>query len=275
MAAADTGKAGPRPRRWPRRFAVARVVGITLLTAGVLLGGFVAYQLWVTSIFARHGQAGLQAQLEARTAAAAPALVPYEADPGLDLSPIALPTGLPDPAQIDLEAALQAAGLPPVSAGPADAGGPVLVAESPPPDGDAVGRIRIPAAGVDWTVVEGVSPGDLRRGAGHMPGTAIPGQPGNAVISGHRTTYGAPFFHLERLVPGDLITVTTVAGTHAYQVVQSMVVGPTEMWVTEQWQGSWLTLTTCNPRFSARQRLVVVARLVGGPNAALLVEGAA
>ena len=77
------------------------------------------------------------------------------------------------------------------------------------------------------------------------------------------------------MVPGDLITVTTVTGNHVYQVVASTVVRPDEIWVTDQWQGSWLTLTTCHPRFSSRERLVVTARLVGGPNARALVEGAA
>jgi sortase A len=190
-------------------------------------------------------------------------------------APLTPPAGLPDPGEIDLAAALEAAGLPPATPGPVQTAGPVLVGEAVPLEGDAVGRIRIPAAGVDWTVVEGVGPGDLRRGAGHMPGTALPGQPGNAVISGHRTTYGAPFYHLDRVAAGDLITVTTVTGTHAYQVVQSMVVQPSETWVTGQWQGSWLTLTTCHPRLSSRQRLVVTARLVGGPNAPVLVEEAA
>jgi sortase A len=251
---------------------VARRVGFALLAAGLLLGGFVAYQLWGTGFFARHAQAGLRTELEERTAAAVPAVVPYEPDESRMVSPIIPPAGLPDPAEIDVNAALAAAGLPLVSAAGYQTG---LLAEEPPPDGEAMGRLRIPAIGVDWTVVEGVRAADLRRGAGHLPATALPGQPGNAVISGHRTTYGAPFYHVDQLVPGDLIMVTTVTGTHVYQVVQALVVRPAEIWVTEQWQGSWLTLTTCHPRFSSRERLVVVARLVGGPNAAVLVEGAA
>ncbi|MBN2114073.1 MAG: class E sortase [Acidimicrobiia bacterium] len=253
---------------------MARRVGWALLAVGVLLGAFVGYELWVTSLVARHGQAGLQAELEERSAAAVPAVVRYEADTGRAVSPLSLPAGLPGPGEIDLAAALASAGLPPASSPPPGVGEGDLVSEEPPPEGGPVGRIVIPAAGVDWTVVEGVSAADLRRGAGHMPATALPGQPGNAVISGHRTTYGAPFHHLDRVAPGDLITVTTVTGTHAYQVVHVMVVRPSEVWVTEQWQGSWLTLTTCHPRFSARQRLVVVARLIGGPNAPALVAGA-
>jgi sortase A len=252
---------------------VLRRAGFVLLAAGVLLGGFVAYELWGTGFFARRAQAGLAAQLEERTAAAAPQSVRYQPDPALAASPIVPPAGLPSPGDIDLAAVLEAAGLPPAS--PPLGGEGALLPETPPPDGDAVGRIRIPVASVDWTVVEGVGTADLRRGAGHMPGTALPGQPGNAVISGHRTTYGAPFHNLDRLAPGDLITVTTITGTHAYQVVEARVVRPAEMWVTEQWQGSWLTLTTCHPRFSSRERLVIFARLIGGPNAPALVEGAA
>lgn len=252
---------------------MARRVGVVLLTAGLLLGGFVAYELWGTGFFARRAQAGLAAQLEERVASTSPQPVAYEPDPALAASPIVAPADLPSLGEIDLAAALEAAGLPPASPPPEGEG--ILLREAPPPDGDAVGRIRIPAASVDWTVVEGVGTADLRRGAGHMPGTALPGQPGNAVISGHRTTYGAPFHNLDRLVAGDLITVTTISGTHVYQVVEARVVRPAEMWVTEQWQGSWLTLTTCHPRFSSRERLVVFARLIGGPNAAVLVEGAA
>ena len=104
-----------------------------------------------------------------------------------------------------------------------------------------------------------------------MPNTALPGQLGNAVISGHRTTYGAPFFNLERLVPGDRFAVETIIGTHTYEVVELRIVKPTDVWVTNQWEGSWLTLTTCHPKFSSRQRLVVFAELVDGPNAGVIV----
>ena len=99
-------------------------------------------------------------------------------------------------------------------------------------------------------------------------------QPGNTVISGHRTTYGAPFRNLAKTRKGDLITVTTASGSHVYQIVEKRVVLPNETWVTGQWEGSWLTLTTCHPTFSSRERLIVFARLVGGPNAGTLVGGA-
>ena len=144
---------------------------------------------------------------------------------------------------------------------------PRVLTETPPQEGQALGRIVIPAAGVDWLVVEGVSPADLAQGPGHMPGTALPGQPGNAVISGHRTTYGAPFYDLDLLEPGDSITVETLIGSHIYEVVELIVVAPDALWVTDQVEGAWLTLTTCNPKGSSRERLIVFARLVDGPNA--------
>ena len=90
--------------------------------------------------------------------------------------------------------------------------------------------------------------------------------PGNAVVSGHRTTFGAPFNELDHLVPGDIIEVETAVGVHTYVVRESLVVNPFDVWVTDHRQGAWLTLTTCNPEFSARERLVVFAELIGGPN---------
>ena len=147
---------------------------------------------------------------------------------------------------------------------------PWITEESPPAVGEPLGRIIIPDAGVDWMVIEGVGPEELEAGPGHMPGTAVPGQLGNAVISGHRTTHGAPFFDLDLLMAGDLITVETTIGTHAYEVVTTRVVEPDEMWVTDQWPGAWLTLTTCAPKYSARFRLVVFAKMVAGPNEAAL-----
>ena len=120
-------------------------------------------------------------------------------------------------------------------------------------------------------MVEGVRRRDLKTGAGHMPGTPLPGQPGNAVISGHRTTYGAPFGEFDQIVEGDRIEVDTALGTHVYEVRETLIVKATAVWVTEPRPGAWLTLTTCNPKFSARERLVVFAELVEGPNAAVIL----
>lgn len=106
---------------------------------------------------------------------------------------------------------------------------------------------------------------DLKKGPGHYPGTALPGGPGNAAIAGHRTTYGAPFFRLDELEVGDPIFITTPGGRHRYDVSEVMIVAPEDAWVLDPTEDNRLTLTTCNPRYSAAQRLIVVAELVSAP----------
>jgi sortase A len=138
--------------------------------------------------------------------------------------------------------------------------------EPTPDQGTPFGRIEIPVIGLDKVIFEGVDVSTLKKGPGHMPWTPLPGQPGNAVISGHRTTYGAPFFNLDQIGVGDDITVETALGTHVYEVRRIVIVKPTDVWVTDSMPGAWLTLTTCNPKYSARQRLIVQAELVDGPN---------
>jgi sortase A len=110
-------------------------------------------------------------------------------------------------------------------------------------------------------IVQGVDDDDLRQGPGHYPGTPLPGQAGNAAIAGHRTTYAAPFYNLNELQVGDPIVVTTSQGTFHYAVTQSEVVSPTDATVLDDTTTPELTLTTCNPRYSSSQRLVVVALL--------------
>jgi len=117
----------------------------------------------------------------------------------------------------------------------------------------------------------------LDRGRGSLEGrpqercrahasTPLPGQPGNSVLPGHRTTYGAPFHELDELEVGDIIEVETAIGLNIYEVRESIIVRPTEIWVTNPRPGSWITLTTCNPKFSSRERLIIFAELVSGPN---------
>jgi sortase A len=144
--------------------------------------------------------------------------------------------------------------------------------EADPPNGEALGRIVIPTASIDWVLVQGVNPNHLKKGPGHMPGTPMPGQYGNAVISGHRTTYGGPFGNLDRMAAGDRFTVETLIGVHTYEVVSVEVVDPTDTWVVQPMEGSWLTLVTCTPKYSSRQRLIVFSKLVGGPNADEVAE---
>ena len=126
------------------------------------------------------------------------------------------------------------------------------------------GTIRIPSIGVDQAIVRGVGRADLRQGPGHYPGTALPGTRGNTVISGHRTTYTKPFHDLDRLDIGDAIWVDTAEGSFKYIVQESFVVDPTNVEPLRGSDRAILTLTTCNPKGSAAQRLVVVAALGRG-----------
>lgn len=142
----------------------------------------------------------------------------------------------------------------------------VHYSEPTPEPGLGFGVMTIPKIGTELVLFEGVDRATLKKGPGHMPWTALPGQPGNAVVSGHRTTYGAPFFDLDLLEPGDEISVETALGIHTYVVRDSLIVSPTAVEVTDPKRGAWLTLTTCNPKFSARERLIISAELVDGPN---------
>lgn len=133
------------------------------------------------------------------------------------------------------------------------------VADPEPPDVFDGGVIRIPAIGLNQSVVEGVTREHLKLGPGHYPGTALPGQEGNVVISGHRTTYSRPFHDLDRLEPGDAIFIDTSEGTHAYRVSETLVVSADNAEPLRDTVDARLTLTTCHPKGSAKQRLVVIA----------------
>lgn len=139
--------------------------------------------------------------------------------------------------------------------------------EDAPDEGVEFGVMRVPRIGLEVVVFSGVTPETLKKGPGNMPGTVLPGQPGNAVISGHRTTYGRPFFDVDQLQTGDRIEIETAIGTHVYELREEpFIVAPTDVWVADPREGAWLTLTTCHPKFSARERLIVTAELVSGPN---------
>ncbi|MFB4307433.1 class E sortase [Actinomadura sp. GTD37] len=142
-----------------------------------------------------------------------------------------------------------------------------------PSEGRAYVRLRVPKFGSSYryTVVEGVGVADLRKGPGHYPGTAAPGEIGNMAIAGHRTTYGGPFERNGELVRGDEILIDTATTTYAYTVTHKTVVRPNRTDVTSPVPGkpgrrpraAMLTLTTCHPKFSAAYRLVVFAELAG------------
>ncbi len=130
-----------------------------------------------------------------------------------------------------------------------------------PAVGQPIGIIAIPKLGVDDVVVQGYGESQLQGGPGHYPSTSLPGQAGNAAIAGHRTTFAAPFYNLNQLDPGDPIFVLTSQGLFRYDVARSEIVSPTDSAVLDASTTPELTLTTCNPRYSASQRLVVIVFL--------------
>jgi sortase A len=113
-----------------------------------------------------------------------------------------------------------------------------------PSEGAIVGRLQIPHVGLSVMVVEGVGAGDLRKAAGHIPGTALPGRPGNVGIAGHRDTFFRP---LRNVQPGDTMILTTLEGEHRYRVTSTAVVEPKDTQVLYPTRVDSLTLVTCFP----------------------------
>lgn len=217
-------------------------VGRVLIIAGLLILGFVGFQLWGTSLETSRGQNQLTDELVSELA----------------------PQSATDEETLDLDDLTEElAKVDPVTAPPMAA----------PPEGDPLGIISIPRINLDKVVVEGVSKADLKKGPGHYPSTPLPGQPGNSAIAGHRTTYGAPFNRLDELVPGDEITVTTIQGEFVYEVIAApgqpadgqawYSVAPSQVEVLADMGDDRLTLTACHPKYSAKQRIVVHAVLRG------------
>lgn len=200
-----------------------REVGLGLITLGVIVLLFVLYQLFGTNLTEARNQSHLEKQFQAK----------------VSTSPTTAPARL--------------TAQPP----------PDILPSAPP--GGAIDHLLIPAIHVDKYIVEGTDEAALRRGPGHYTGTAYPGQVGNAAIAGHRTTYGAPFFELNELKVGDRIELTDLNDrTWVYLVDRPpQVVSPDDVSVLDPTPFAQLTLTTCNPRFSASTRLVIFARLQG------------
>lgn len=134
---------------------------------------------------------------------------------------------------------------------------------TPTPSGSgSIGRISIPAIGVDWPIYEGVDLSVLNNGPGHYSHSPKPCRAGNAAIAGHRTTHGAPFNKLDLLKSGDVINITTSAGDCTYKYLRTEIVSPNNVSVVmPKAGGNLLTLTACHPKGSAAQRIVVTATL--------------
>ena len=215
-------------RGWRR---VLHRLGQGFVVTGILVLLFVAYELWGTNYWTKRAQGRLRNEFREQIAQTPPRATL----PTIPGQPAPLPPPEPDA---------------------------VLL----PAEGDALARLIIGKIGVDVIVVEGVDAESLRDGPGHYPGTPFPGDDGNFVLSGHRTTYGAVFHNLDDLREGDRITVETPSGGYDYEVRWSRVVAPTQVDVIDSTAGlKEITLTTCHPKFSASQRLIIRAEQVGGP----------
>jgi sortase A len=218
-------------------------VGKTLIGAGLIVLLFVAYELWGTGLIASSHQNALRQQFDQKLQSHQVPVPPT----GGGLPPLPTPTTVPIL--------------------------PVQTPVAPPSEGQPIGIIDIPKIGANYVVVEGTSEADLERGPGHYLGTALPGNPGNAAIAGHRTTYLRPFYNLDQMAPGDPIYITTTQGRFQYNVVDTLIVDPGDLDVLKPTPTPTLTLTTCNPRFSASTRMVVQAKLVTPAVAAVPVAG--
>lgn len=203
---------------------LVRGLGQTLITIGVVVLLFCVYELKVTNIYTAQEQNRLEDSLE--RAWAEPAARPQSGTSA-------------QPAAVDI--------------------------------GEGLAVLRIPAIDKDFSkvVVNGVGVEELKSGPGHYPGTALPGEVGNVVLSGHRTTYGAPFERFGELQPGMAVVLETRDTWFTYRITGSEIVAPTAIEVTYPVPGDaqatptkrLLTMTTCHPKFSAKQRLIVSAEL--------------
>ncbi len=216
-------------RRRSVAFGVVGVVGELMITTGVLLALFVVWQLWWTDVEAEAVHARIVADFEHAAPAPAPDIAP------------------------DIAPAQQ--GPPPAIAVPGDA--------------TTFALLRVPRWGEDYVVPisEGVGRKTVLdvKGIGHYPGTAMPGQIGNFALAGHRQTYGRPFFRAPELQPGDALVVESDAAWYVYRVTESLIVSPRAVEVIAPVPGqpaaqpteAMITLTTCHPLYTTRQRYVV------------------
>jgi sortase A len=241
----------PPPHDW--RWWVGGL-GKTLIAAGLLMFGFVAYQLWGTGIETARAQSALENEFEdllaGRTTTDAPVItVP---DSVLDTVAGTAPDTIPDTVPGTIPDTV-----------PASAPEAAPIAVPTVEEGDPIARIEMPAIGVDNIVVAGVEKSDLKKGPGHYPETPMPGQLGNAAIAGHRTTYGQPFFNVDKLEVGDEIVVTTLDGRYVYRVTGQQIVSPSDYQVvaTTDPTTATLTLTSCHPKYTARERIIITSEL--------------
>lgn len=205
-----------------RRNRVNRLLdltGKTLISTGLLLLLFVAYQLWGTGLAERQAQDNLKSQFATTTTL-----------------PVTTPTNAPT----------------------------TTLAPVAPKKGDVVAQIIIESINVEKFVVAGVGYKELEKGPGLFTGSPLPGQLGNVAIAGHRTTYGAPFSRLDELVTGDRIVMKTPQASFTYLVSAApKIVGASDVDVirTIDATRATLTLVTCHPKWTSKNRLIISAEL--------------
>lgn len=203
-----------------------RATGNVFIVLGLTLLLFVAYELVGTSLVTDRHQDALAAEFDAT--------LPAKSFPVIGATPLASPTPKKKKA----------------------------VYSGPPP----LARIRIPKIGVNEIVVEGVSIARLAYGPGHYPSTPRIGAKGVTGIAGHRTGWGSPFIDLDKLVRGDEVVLETKEATYTYRVTNRTIVDPGDGWVLggdpKSKATHRITLTTCTPKYTSRDRLIVWGDLV-------------
>ncbi len=141
---------------------------------------------------------------------------------------------------------------------PARAPKPAATRRGPTP----TGRIEIPRIGLNHLTYEGIELSVIDYGPSHWPGTALPGQVGNAVYPGHRVTKSRPFFNIDLIEIGDPVTFINSSGRYTYQVTDTFVVDDSDMWIADPTDTPTMTIFGCHPKNSAKQRYVVKGTLV-------------
>jgi len=252
---------GPRDLRW-----FVRLFGKTLIIIGLLMFGFVAYQLWGTGIEYSRAQDRAENQFEElleltgqQASSAAPTSTTTTETPTTTEAPTTTAGTTTTTASTTTSSTTSSTVAPTTTSTV-----PVVdIAALGIEDGDSIARLEIPRMGLDDYVVAGVGREELKKGPGHYPQTPMPGQLGNSAIAGHRTTYGGPFLEIDEIEAGDEIIVTTPYGRFVYLATTTEIVGPDawEVIATTDSTIATLTLTSCHPVGTASERIVVHAEL--------------
>jgi sortase A len=240
-------------------------LGKTLIATGLLLFGFVAYQLWGTGIETARAQNSLENEFEELLAGTPPTTT--------SSTPTSVDGTVPSDSSVDT---VPTESTPQDTVATTTAPDAVAAAAALPAvaEGDPIARIEMPRIGVDKIVVAGVDKDDLKKGPGHYPETPLPGQLGNSAIAGHRTTFGQPFFDVDKLDSGDEIILTTLSGRYVYRVTGQQIVSPSDYQViaTTDPTRATLTLTSCHPKYTARERIIISAELDPDASTGIVAE---